>query len=116
LPQHKKYIRKVNFKVYYQLQIEKNWIQYQEPVPFNENNLPLYPIYNKRNIELFDQYLIEACRSEKVIPVGRLGLYKYMEMSQAISLAMNMIPLIETWKEISPKKRYFKIRNLLNNN
>lgn len=114
LPQHEKYIRKVNFKVYYQVNLENNWIQYQEPVSFNENNLPLYPIYTKRNIALFDKYLIEACRSEKIIPVGRLGLYKYMEMSQAISLAMNIVPLIEVWKELSPKKRYFEIKDLLN--
>ena len=115
LPQHEKYIRKVNFKIYYQPQSDKNWIQYQEPVPFNKENLPLYPIYTKRNIDLFDKYLIEACKSDKIIPVGRLGLYKYLEMSQAISLAMNMIPLIDRWKKLTPKSRYLEIKKLLNN-
>lgn len=114
LPQHAKYIRKVNFKIMYQQKINKSWIQYQEPISFY-NNMPMYPIYTKQNIELFDRYLIEACKSNKIIPVGRLGLYKYLEMGQAISLAMNMILLIEKWKKLSPKNRYLEIKKLLNN-
>ncbi len=115
LPQHPKYIRKVNFKVMHQQQIDKSLIQYQEPVPANGNNLPLYPIYTSDNIELFNRYLLEACKSEKIIPVGRLGLYKYLEMGQAMTLAINMIPLIENWKESDPKDRYLAIKELLNN-
>ncbi|MFX1601139.1 MAG: UDP-galactopyranose mutase [Promethearchaeota archaeon] len=115
LPQHEKYIRKVNFNVMYQQIKDKSWIQYQEPIAFNDSNLPLYPIYTKNNIDLFDKYLIEACKSDKIIPVGRLGLYKYLEMGQAISLSMNMIPLIEKWKKISPKDRYIELKKLLNN-
>jgi len=114
LPQHAKYIRKVNFKVMYQKKTDKSWIQYQEPISLAHHNLPMYPIYTKPNIELFNKYLIEACKSDKIIPVGRLGLYKYLEMSQAISLAMNMIPLIEKWKKLSPRNRYLEIINLLN--
>ena len=114
LPQHIKYIRKVNFKVMYQEKTDKSWIQYQEPISFTHHDIPMYPIYTRQNIELFNKYLIEACKSNKIIPIGRLGLYKYLEMSQAISLAMNMIPLINTWKKLSPKNRYFEIKNLLN--
>jgi UDP-galactopyranose mutase len=113
LPQHEKYIRKVNFNVMYHQKSDKSWIQYQEPISFNENNIPMYPIYTKQNIKLFDRYLVEACKSSKIIPVGRLGLYKYLEMGQAISLAMDMIPLIEEWKNLSPKKRYVEIKKLL---
>jgi len=115
LPQHPKYIRKVNFNVMHQQKTNKSLIQYQEPIPSNSKNLPLYPIYTKKNIELFNKYLIEACKSEKIIPIGRLGLYKYLEMGQAISLAMNMIPLIEKWKNIRPEDRYLEIKKLLNN-
>ncbi|MFX1280998.1 MAG: UDP-galactopyranose mutase [Promethearchaeota archaeon] len=115
LPQHPKYIRKVNFKIMYQQKTENSWIQFQEPIPFNKTSQPLYPIYTKRNIELFDKYLVEASKSEKIVPVGRLGLYKYLEMGQAISLAIDMIPLIEKWKELNPKDRYFEFKCLLNN-
>ncbi len=115
LPQHPKYIRKVNFKIMHQQEINKSLIQYQEPVAADENFPPLYPIYTKENLELFNKYLIEACKSERIVPIGRLGLYKYLEMGQAISLAMNMIPVIEKWKELNPEDRYFEIKNLLNN-
>jgi len=115
LPQHEKYIRKVNFRIYRQRSLEKNWIQYQEPIPFDKTNTPLYPIYTKRNLDLFDKYLTEVCKSDTIIPVGRLGLYKYLEMGQAISLAMNMIPLIEDWKHLKQTNRYNKIKKLLKN-
>ncbi len=115
LPQHARYIRKVNFKVMYQLKTDKSWIQYQEPLSLRHGNLPMYPIYTNQNIELFNKYLVEVCKSDKIIPVGRLGLYKYLEMSQAISLAMNMIPLIENWKKLSPTNRYLEIKKLLDN-
>ncbi|MFX0042382.1 MAG: UDP-galactopyranose mutase [Candidatus Hodarchaeota archaeon] len=113
LPQHANYIRKVNFKIMYQQKINNSWIQYQEPILFNNKNIPMYPIYTKRNIEIFDKYLIEACKSDKIIPVGRLGLYKYLEMGQAISLAMNMIPLIENWKSLRPKNRFIEIKKII---
>ena len=36
LPQHAKFIRKVNFKVMYQKKTDKSWIQFQEPLPFKK--------------------------------------------------------------------------------
>lgn len=113
LPQHKKYIRKVNFKIMHQQDSSEAWIQYQEPSSFNNKGIPMYPIYTKQNIELFEKYLNEACKSDKLIPVGRLGLYKYLEMGQAFSLAMNMIPLIENWKNLDAKQRYLEVKKLI---
>ncbi|MFW9972776.1 MAG: UDP-galactopyranose mutase [Candidatus Odinarchaeota archaeon] len=115
LPQHPRYIRKVNFKVMHKQKIRNTLIQYQEPIPSDDTNLPLYPIYTKKNIDLFNRYLMEACKSDKIIPIGRLGLYKYLEMGQAMSLAMNMIPLVENWKTLSPIERYSEIKKSLNN-
>lgn len=115
LPDHDHFIRKVNFKIMHQQKTSESWIQYQTPISSNNDNLPLYPIYTKNNIELFRLYLKQACKSNKVIPVGRLGLYKYLEMGQAISLAMNMVPLIKKWKKLRPKERYSEITNLLYN-
>ncbi|MFX0007305.1 MAG: UDP-galactopyranose mutase [Promethearchaeota archaeon] len=115
LPQDPNYIRKVNFKVMHQQKINESLIQYQEPVQANGQHPPLYPIYTKRNLKLFNQYLVEACKSENFVPIGRLGLYKYLEMGQAISLVMNMIPLIEKWKILTPEARYHGIKNLLTN-
>ena len=113
LPQHFKYIRKVNFKIIHQQIIEESLIQYQEPIASGNGSVPLYPIYTKKNIQIFNKYLKEACKSNYIIPSGRLGLYKYLEMGQAISLAIDMIPLIEKWKDLGPDQRYIEIKKLL---
>ncbi len=115
LPDHDQFIRKVNFKVMHQQETDQSWIQYQTPISSNGKNLPLYPIYTRKNIELFRLYLKDACKSDKIIPVGRLGLYKYLEMGQAMSLAMKMIPLIQNWKDLHPNERFSEITNLLYN-
>ena len=113
LPQHPIHIRKTNFNVLYRQDMSFSCIQYQQSVPAIDSDLPMYPIYTKENLFIFDKYLKEACKSNNVIPVGRLGLYKYLDMDKAVSLSMDMVPLIEKWKNISPEKRYQDIRTIL---
>jgi UDP-galactopyranose mutase len=113
LPQHHKYIRKANFKILHQQKFKNSWVQYQEPVQALSNNLPMYPINTKENCTLFDKYLKEACKSDKIIPIGRLGLYKYLDMDKAISLAIKMIQLIKKWKNLGKNSRYVRIKALL---
>ncbi|MFX1453320.1 MAG: UDP-galactopyranose mutase [Promethearchaeota archaeon] len=115
LPQHSKYIRKSNFKILYQQKISQSWIQYQESIPADDSNLPMYPITTINNHNLFERYLNEVCKSGTIIPVGRLGLYKYLDMDKAVSLSMDMIPLILNWKKMSHKKKYFKIKEIIVN-
>jgi UDP-galactopyranose mutase len=113
LPQHPKFIRKVNFKILYQQKTNFSWIQYQEPISADSDNLPMYPIRTKKNLKIFDNYLKEACKSKKIIPMGRLGLYKYLDMDKAVALSFNMIDLIEKWRDKSPKARYDEINNII---
>ena len=113
LPQHPKYIRKTNFNVLYKKYTSYPCIQYQESIPSNYNNLPMYPIATNENILLFKKYLKEICKSEKIIPFGRLGLYKYLDMDKAVSLSMAMISLIENWTSFSSEKRYKEINIIL---
>ncbi len=113
LPQHPKYIRKANFKILHQQKLDNSWVQYQEPVQAVDKYLPMYPINTKENYALFNRYLNEACKSDKIIPVGRLGLYKYLDMDKAILLSMNMVQLIEKWINLSQKSRYLRLKALL---
>ncbi len=113
LPQHPIYIRKTNFNVLYKQKTSYQCIQYQEPIPPDDTNLPMYPISTSENLALFNKYLKEACNSDKIIPIGRLGLYKYLDMDKAVSLSMDMVPLIEKWNVFSPEKRYHNIRVIL---
>lgn len=113
LPQHPIYIRKTNFNVLYRQNMSFSCIQYQKSVPAKGSDLPMYPIYTRENLTLFDRYLKEACISDKVIPVGRLGLYKYLDMDKAVSLSMDLVPLIEKWKDAYPDKKYQEIKKIL---
>ena len=113
LPQHPKYIRKTNFNVLYKHNNSYHCIQYQESIPSDNNNLPMYPISTSENFLLFKKYLKEICNSEKVVPVGRLGLYKYLDMDKAVSLSMAMVSLIENWTSFSSEKRYHKLNIIL---
>lgn len=113
IPQDPKYIRKANFKILYQQDTASSWVQYQEPISFDDNNLPMYPINIKENKIISSKYIEDACKFNNLIPVGRLGLYKYLNMDTAISLSMDMVPLIEDWKNLSPNKRLFKINGFL---
>lgn len=48
-----------------------------------------YPIPTFQNIELYNKYVDEVSRVyPKVIPFGRLGLYKYLDMDQVIEKAL----------------------------
>jgi len=113
LPEHQKYIRKANFKILHQQKSKHNWIQYQEPTRVDRETLPMYPVNTEENNKLFDKYLKEVCKRDKLIPVGRLGLYKYLNMDKAIALAMDMVPLVEEWEKMDILERYNNIRSII---
>lgn len=113
LPDHHTYIRKANFKVLYEIDSKDNWIQFQEPTDAFNNNLSMYPIYTKKNNKLFYKYLFEICCNNNIIPAGRLGLYKYLNMDQAIHLSMKMLNFVYDWQKLDPIKRFKNIRMLI---
>ena len=50
---------------------------------------PYYPVNDVKNSQLFAQYNELALKEDKVIFSGRLGLYKYLDMDQVVSLALS---------------------------
>lgn len=113
LPQHEKYIRKCNFKILHQqTEIEHNLIQYQEPVRFDKQNQPMYPVNTEANDSLYDTYLLKVCKSKNICPHGRLGLFKYLDMDEAISTSFSMVNVIENYLKLSPKQRYHHIQKI----
>lgn len=115
LNDHPKFFRKANFKILHQQDINANYIQYQKAVPEDENHPPMYPINTKNNNNLFRKYLKLACENDKTVPIGRLGLYKYLDMDKAILLSIKMKSLVLKWKSLQPDDRYKQISNLLKN-
>lgn len=53
---------------------------------------PYYPVINKENLALFDQYSLEAKKNEtsKIHFVGRLANYKYFNMDQAFKNSLDL--------------------------
>jgi UDP-galactopyranose mutase len=51
---------------------------------------PYYPVPNKKNLELYEEYKLLAEKEEKnnIYFVGRLANYKYFNMDQAIDNAL----------------------------
>lgn len=112
LPQHPKYIRKANFAVAYQREGPHNWVQYQAPAPALDT-LPMYPIITREAKTLFANYLAGACAMANVIPAGRLGLFKYLNMDDCIALAIDMVPLVKIWNQLETEQRSSAIEALL---
>jgi len=108
-----KYIRKANFKILHQQRSEHNYIQYQEPIAYNGTNIPMYPINTPENDVLFDRYLKEVVKSPKLIPTGRLGLYKYLDMDKAVAVSFKLASLIEEYPGLDAKSRHARIAAML---
>lgn len=109
LPQHPKYIRKCNFQVLHKQHMINNHIQYQEPVEASEGKVPMYPINTDANNQNFDKYLREICDTKNVCPLGRLGLFKYLDMDKAVEVAFDMVEVVENFRDMTPPDRYDKI-------
>lgn len=114
LPQHEKYFRKCNFKILHKQESEHNFIQYQRAVECIDNRVPMYPVNTRSNDKLFDKYLYEICNITNICPLGRLGLFKYYNMNEAVESSFEMIDIIENYKNLNSVERYKKIQEVRN--
>lgn len=112
LPQHDRYFRKCNFKVLHKQNSEHALIQYQEATDPDSKNLPMYPVNTVANNRKFDQYLRAACKRKKVCPIGRLGLFKYLDMDKAIEAAFLMTEFVGEFLFLTPAQRYERIQSI----
>jgi UDP-galactopyranose mutase len=55
----------------------------------NQKDDPYYPINTDSDKEMYNKYLKETKNCKNTIFGGRLGLYKYLDMHQVISIALN---------------------------
>ncbi|MFX1295157.1 MAG: UDP-galactopyranose mutase [Promethearchaeota archaeon] len=78
----------------------------------DENNVQIYPISTEENEKLCNKYLKAICHTKNICPIGRLGLYKYLDMDKAIEVAFNMVLLIEKYLKLTPMERFLKIKEI----
>lgn len=95
LPQHQYFIRKCNFKILHKQDSKHNFIQYQEPIEADKTYIPMYPINTDDNDKVFNLYLKKICSDGNICPIGRLGLFKYLDMDKAVEVAFDMVEIIE---------------------
>jgi UDP-galactopyranose mutase len=114
LPQHPKFIRKCNFTILHKQPSRKQRIQYQEAIGADDTNIPMYPVNTLQNDRLFDRYLREICKSKNICPVGRLGLFKYLDMDKAVEVAFDMVDVIEGYIDMDFSERYQRIQEIRN--
>lgn len=66
-------------------------ITHEYPKKFNGNNERYYPIEINENINQYYKYKKEIHESlGKIIPCGRLGLYRYLNMDQIVEYALEL--------------------------
>ena len=58
------------------------------PEDHNENNEPMYPVCDRRNLDLYKRYKDLADKEPEVHFGGRLGTYRYLDMDDVIASAL----------------------------
>jgi len=113
LPEDARFVRRCNFKILYQrAERAGNWIQYQAPRAADDDHAPMYPVQTPASEQQFARYLELACHSRNLCPLGRLGLFKYLDMDAAVALAMRLVPVIEAYPDLAPAERFCRLAAL----
>lgn len=113
LPQHDRYFRKCNFNILHRQPSQYNYIQYQQAVEADGSDNPaMYPVNTEQHDTVFARYLRDICGSKNICPLGRLGLYKYLDMDKAMECSMALLPLVEAYTRLTPSERYRHITRI----
>jgi UDP-galactopyranose mutase len=74
---------------------DKTWITFEYPTQYKADKTePYYPVNDKENTEMYLKYKSEADKLENIHFGGRLAEYKYYDMHQVISSALNFVKTI----------------------
>lgn len=91
-------LRKINYGIMHQMSSGPIAIQVGEGVG------RYYPVHTKKGLEAFSDLLDEVCRTN-IIPIGRLGSFRYLDMDQAIFTAMKISTWANGWLAHEPGVR-----------
>jgi len=80
-----KFTRIIEHKHFDKLKFDKSIVSYEFPQDFKDKNEPYYPINDEKNNLIYSKY--KKIHNPNVVFTGRLGIYKYIDMDDAVSLA-----------------------------
>jgi UDP-galactopyranose mutase len=73
-----------------------------------DESVAMYPVWWET--ERFHRYLHEAARMGHVIPIGRLGLYKYVTMDSTLSMVQRLAGSLDEYMASDPASRFDILR------
>ena len=96
------YTRKCNYSLcYYNGPLSSYIVGYEFP----GNASRMYPVYTFQNKELFNKYLTHLVEVKNLISVGRLGLFRYYDMDEAVEWCLDNIDTVENYLSLTPAER-----------
>lgn len=85
----KKYNRTVDNSIFLNQNFSYSIYTRDFPEEHNENNIPIYPKNFGENLALFNNYNKASKHQKKILFIGRLATYKYLDMWMAIKQVFN---------------------------
>jgi UDP-galactopyranose mutase len=86
------FTRVIEYKHFEKTESPVTWLSYEYPIEYKPNiTEPMYPVNDKENNEKYLKYKKESDKLEKIYFGGRLAEYKYYDMHQVISSALEFI-------------------------
>jgi UDP-galactopyranose mutase len=76
-------------------------VGYEFPAASNR----MYPVYTAENKMLFDKYLNRLVRAKNILSIGRLGLFRYYDMDEAVKWCLDNIEAVENYPNLSIEKK-----------
>jgi UDP-galactopyranose mutase len=70
----------------------------------------MYPVWWED--EKFYRYLEQAAAIPGLVPLGRLGLYKYVTMDTTLAMAQRLLSSLEEYLSSAPGRRYELLRHI----
>jgi len=96
------YARKCNYSLCYRdVPISSYIVGYDFP----SNNSRMYPLYTPENKKLLNKYIAHLVKIKNLISIGRLGLFRYYNMDEAIKWCFMNIEAVENYLTLSPDKK-----------
>jgi len=83
------YTRETNYSRVYNVQSNLSWVVRETPLG-NIGQNPMYPVVTRASSDLYRQYQARARDLHKVVLLGRLGLFRYLNMDQAMEVSLNL--------------------------
>ena len=84
------YTRIIEHKHFANNESEKTIITFEYPKEWKLGLEAYYPINDEKNTKLYEKYLTLAKKQTNIIFAGRLGMYKYFDMDDAVESALNL--------------------------